>query len=788
MKNITRMVVGATILMSGMSAYAEMPEGFDSVKKWYTTFTNENGEFEWPAGCTFGSKVQYKENGGRQVVWSNTDPDVFDGFFITPKLKATAGETIIIEARANDTGISKKDGINVYLSDTRNGLAEASSRTPLLQLSASAEDETKKLTDDLIQYSFTIPDAGEYYIGFSLFDRGSLGGIYGLELGEGAHDLKIMDVTLPEKVTQNSEASGTVRILNMGTTVEKAGTYTITTNIGGNKSVFSGTQDIVTEHNLNGEGLIVPFKFRAPLPGTLSVKVEVKTEDGYKVASDTYEIEVDKEIFNAEKMVGNGGDTSSQMPLSTIYNNSESIALYTPEILGLSEGDKIKSISVNGYVGSAAVGKESQIIICYAWTDDISLEQPVTSADQTFDYTGMNVAFNGTFAWEAKGTEAEMVPIFEINFDTPHVYEAGKSLLLFFHKENAGYVGGLKFEGGKPANVKNAYRRYNDDTFGESWYSAEITPLHFALDAEARTVSGDVKLDSNGVADAVVRLISNEGDNVMYEGRTDAEGKYSVDVIQTTRVYDMEVHADGYGELAEYIDVSEASAVKDFDLRREIRISDDGTFVAGDDNTIVYFDKQLAPGYNVVTLPVDFTAEEVAEIFGESAKVYDYDADVENAGKVTVNFNDHEGDMVAGHPYLIYVEEDTKQMKWSSRSAVSSFESVTGTNLALESTTAPVEIADGMVAIENSLFEASAKGARAQAKASGVIPAFSGYFSVPAGKEVGVVLNNEDLTTGIEVVEIDEKRPSEIYDLNGVRVKNPGKGLYIINGKLVLVR
>ena len=59
----------------------------------------------------------------------------------------------------------------------------------------------------------------------------------------------------------------------------------------------------------------------------------------------------------------------------------------------------------------------------------------------------------------------------------------------------------------------------------------------------------------------------------------------------------------------------------------------------------------------------------------------------------------------------------------------------------------------------------------------------------------GVVIKNEDGTfgnaTGIEEIQTPapaSPRRDAVYDLSGRRVEKPGKGLYIVNGKKVLVK
>ncbi len=51
-----------------------------------------------------------------------------------------------------------------------------------------------------------------------------------------------------------------------------------------------------------------------------------------------------------------------------------------------------------------------------------------------------------------------------------------------------------------------------------------------------------------------------------------------------------------------------------------------------------------------------------------------------------------------------------------------------------------------------------------------------------------IVWNDGDITTGIANVNVEKKNADVIYDLQGRRVVNATKGLYIMDGKKVVVK
>ncbi len=67
------------------------------------------------------------------------------------------------------------------------------------------------------------------------------------------------------------------------------------------------------------------------------------------------------------------------------------------------------------------------------------------------------------------------------------------------------------------------------------------------------------------------------------------------------------------------------------------------------------------------------------------------------------------------------------------------------------------------------------------------VAAFRGYFTIPAGSNV-IDFNLEGDVTGIENLKSDNLDNAVFYDLNGHRVANPTKGLYIVNGKKVILK
>ena len=70
------------------------------------------------------------------------------------------------------------------------------------------------------------------------------------------------------------------------------------------------------------------------------------------------------------------------------------------------------------------------------------------------------------------------------------------------------------------------------------------------------------------------------------------------------------------------------------------------------------------------------------------------------------------------------------------------------------------------------------------------VPANKAYLQAPEGAEarqLTIVFEN-DLTNAIEIISVESEANSAVFNLSGQQVKKPGKGLYIINGKKVIIK
>jgi hypothetical protein len=188
-----------------------------------------------------------------------------------------------------------------------------------------------------------------------------------------------------------------------------------------------------------------------------------------------------------------------------------------------------------------------------------------------------------------------------------------------------------------------------------------------------------------------------------------------------------------------------------------------------------------------VCLPFAITAEQITEWFGEDSEVAEYIGDEESNGNVTVKFRKKTDGMNANTPYLLFPKKNVTVSKFPAVEIITTdmpksegtiFDFVgTYTNQSKGSS----EIQKGDYIVSGGIFK----------KASGgnAIKAFRAYLrqrDVSNAKTVSMLF--EDETTGISELKDNVVMPTVYYDLQGRRVADPSKGIYIVNGKKVIIK
>ena len=761
--------------------------------KWYAPFDGSNNA--WPAGSRHQSNMQLLSPDGKPAndysLYSSSYSST-NNMFITPKLKAKAGETLQFDARTYASNWPE-GVVELFAATTREGLEDAATRISLGKWSGKDVDAEHTLTPEFRTVSVTFNEAGEYYLGFTIVSRVYVDNIYGLSLVPVEHDVVLASSTIPADGVQNNPAIAKITLQNFGLKAEEDATYTVASYVNGVKcSEVDGTE-LPVLFSTSDAGVEMEVEFRSPKVGTFPVYLDVDFGNGYKLTTEPVDVTFAEETLSGEVTVGTPSGFA-QVPLNLYYKKSDAVMLYTAAELGLSDGDKIRSITIKGY---APEDWTTSLKVAYEWTNDQSMSKP---ANGDYDITGMTVAINeDAHLWAKGGSATEVKDMITLTFSEPIVYEAGKSLRLFFAHYYDGYKSGFQFE---KSNISRAYTRSNDTSLSY-WTAKENPVLHIALAVEARTFSPTV-VDSKGkaVAGATVTLISNDGDNVQYEGTTDEDGKAAINVIQSGRTYDVKIKSAS-GELyMEGVSVADASFVETVTLLDVVTIEDYTTLTEGKDAAVVYMNTTLEAGFNAVALPFAITADEAVEIFGEDAVVMKLTGSSVEGTEVRAHFTTVTTGMEAGKPYLVFVTHSTTPVMFKNKAITTQMQNVETDHLTLIPTTAATEVTPGMflLTIDNfvpngdtpvEISNAAGNILKAPAAGEQQLKSFRAYVTLKDPNATTLTFDNsQDIDTGIDSVGADTFTDDDlIYNLQGIRVSHPAKGaIYIVNGKKVVIK
>lgn len=188
--------------------------------------------------------------------------------------------------------------------------------------------------------------------------------------------------------------------------------------------------------------------------------------------------------------------------------------------------------------------------------------------------------------------------------------------------------------------------------------------------------------------------------------------------------------------------------------------------------------------WNTFVVPFDIPVLVLTETFGANVEIAEYSENSEDANNVTVNFNKMENlEIKANTPVLIKPTDESLQggeIFFNAFMIKTGEAKVEGKNFDFVGTYAPATIVEGDYFISGDKLYKSAgatniKGTRAYLKAKG-----------DTSGEVKLFIDG--LETAISEINGDAAEQGAIYNLAGQRVEKAQKGIYIVNGKKVVVK
>ena len=200
--------------------------------------------------------------------------------------------------------------------------------------------------------------------------------------------------------------------------------------------------------------------------------------------------------------------------------------------------------------------------------------------------------------------------------------------------------------------------------------------------------------------------------------------------------------------------------------------------------------------WSTICLPFAMTAAQVTEAFGDGVLLGDFNGYVYNEDdeKITVKFNSATA-IEANHPYIIKVTERVDEF------TVDGVDIVPSTNLTINKGTsrrpkaiignyiAGTKIGNGCLFLNSNKFYYSVGtteiGAyRAYFNFDDLLPEFEDNYA-----EARITITFDDEATGIDALLTNsEKEKREVFNLKGTRVIHPKRGIYVKDGKKVVIK
>ena len=479
--------------------------------------------------------------------------------YITPLMTAEEGESITFDAMYSSYSGNK---VEVMISTDRQNWTTIQTISDI----ASQYNWTT--------YTATIPEAGNYYLGFKLTSS-KVDNIYGLAYAPApAHDLLLIGSDVPATATQNADYTAKVKVGNVGPNAEAAGTYTASLYVDGEEVATANDVDlpvaVISGNYNNGEEYNyteLTFTYKPHTPGTFPAYIEVKAGD---VTLTTEEVELviaEEKVESDLGLESNGASNASLLHMN--WNNSESVSLYSKTVLagmGLEDGDKISSITFKGYnIGTK--NYSTTLNVWYEFTTD-SIQAAPTKGK--YDTSGMTNVLSTTRSWaNVEGSSSNLVDLITINFDEPVTYDSSKGLRIVVCSEGTQYQSSTYFENSKQSGYQTSYYNRNDtySTFEQTqtWSSNSYLPaIHLGLVVEPTVLAGEVKDANNEPVEGATVTLRNEANDVEYSGTTNADGQYEINVIQDQLTYIAVADAEGLVAPVQVVDGFDASV--DFEL------------------------------------------------------------------------------------------------------------------------------------------------------------------------------------------------------------------------------
>lgn len=191
-------------------------------------------------------------------------------------------------------------------------------------------------------------------------------------------------------------------------------------------------------------------------------------------------------------------------------------------------------------------------------------------------------------------------------------------------------------------------------------------------------------------------------------------------------------------------------------------------------------------GWNTICVPFKIADADLEAIFGEGYKVYDFKSYKDGElGFQEVNALNR----VAGYPYIVYSENPATFEEPGYIVTTVSFRSVNYdeyNGARFQGTFAPMP-----VGTMEGKYGVTPTGKIQKGGANAWMKGYRAYFELPEDanpSKLAITIDGQTIATGIDAVEMLNELNGNVYDLQGRKVNSAKKGIFIQNGKKIIVR
>ena len=479
--------------------------------------------------------------------------------FITPLLKVEEGEKMTVDVGRQTSYAADDILLNVYYSTDREEWTLLTT-VPSSDLPNTVNSGYNRQYLPKTVVLEGIP-AGEVYVAF---EAGYLyiDNIYGFVPVDVDHDVIISSCSVPATAMANNDLTVKATLKNI-LGIAEAADYTANLYFDGEVVATADAKEIPAVGTADFEFTFVPTEV-----GEHTAYVEFVWNDGYTVTSEEATVTITAESAEKTVVVGNTDPSndawqistqSFAVPICNYYRNSWCEAFYTPTMLieaGLTEGEAISSITYMGY----CPGEVTDAIKVYVITTSDDTMEPFSKTD----VSALTPVYDGEYTFVPAGTAEAPVDLFRIDLAEPIVWDGNSSLRIVVASDR---VSGSDTRSCflTDTNINGQCYQNRSDTQSSSAMAVTskcsyFPVTKFGVQLTPNTYSGKVTdTDGNPLAGVTVTLTSRtevqpEGaprraattGPVAYTATTDENGDFSVEVVQTDKVYDANFTLEGY--------------------------------------------------------------------------------------------------------------------------------------------------------------------------------------------------------------------------------------------------